>query len=69
MFFNKKKWSEIHQEHLKDFLDEVIQLSIKHNIFFKAIIEKDGPKIEYYALSQEDLDKLSNKEYANKTSQ
>lgn len=67
MLWNHKKWSEIYQEHLKKFLDEVIQLSIKHNIFFKAIIEKDGPKIEYYALSQEDLDKLTEKTY-DKTS-
>lgn len=67
MFFNRKKWSEIHQEHLKEFIDEVIALSIKYNIFFKAVIEKDGPKIEYYALSQEDLDKLSQKHYDDQT--
>lgn len=54
---------------LKEFGEELFNLSRKYNIFMRPIIEREGPKFEYFSLTEEELNKINNELlYDDKTS-
>lgn len=56
----------IETEDFKKFVQEMSEISLKYNIWMTAVIERDGPKLEYFQLSDEKIKQIR-ENYGNKT--
>lgn len=58
----KKKIDEVTEkqraEIMKKFFEETNAIQVKYNVFFRPIISTYGPELEYYALTEQELNKL-----------